>query len=142
MGARVRHFNTGELGGMEAVQESAMQDICRILTYGEVKDNRGVPRWDYTVGRVIPCGLRISASVAFNLIVNADQLGESEVPMGDFSLRLPMDTEVTPNDRIRITHRFDENTTDIDYEVVGPIHRGVSCLILKVRPSDKARIAA
>lgn len=141
MGARVRPFNTGELFGMSELQYSNMQDRCKVLTYSESGNAHGV-RFVYTPGSVIRCGLRISASVAFNLIANVDELAEANVPIGDFSLRLPIDTVVTPNDRIRVTHRFGEDTTDRDYEIVGPIHRGVSALVLKVRPLDKAGMPA
>lgn len=137
MGARVRPFNVGELADMASLQYSNMQDRCKVLSYSESGNSHGA-RWVYTVGATIRCGLRISASVAFNLIANMDELGETMVPIGDFSLRLPIDTVVTPNDRIRITHRFGEDTTDRDYEITGPIHRGVSCLVLKVKPLDKA----
>ena len=51
----------------------------------------------------------------------------------DATIRLPIASTPDPIDRIKITKRFGEDTTDIVFEIVGPIQRGPSGIRLLLK---------
>lgn len=135
--ALVRHFTATQLARMQGTQDSAMQDTCVVLTYSSTDDDYGNPVATYTAGASMICGVREMGPRE----VQASNL----VPQIDVQLRLPIDTELDPRDRIRITGRyaegsiFEEALTAVDYEIVGPVKRGPSGLVVECKKVVQTR---
>lgn len=119
---------------LRSVQTNALPDRCRVLTYTKTSDALNRPVVTYPPGDEIACRYYVQTGVAGG---NVELLGQTEVPWSGTSVFLPLDTEITSHDRIKITQREGENVTDEDYEVVGHIFRGTTALIVKIRLVDK-----
>jgi len=103
-----------------------MQDICEILSFSSVTDTYGNPRPRYTAGASVACG--------FQHVRPREVLDTEEFAMIDAKLRLPIETEITTHDRIRMTTRFGESLTAAEvYEIVGPVMRGPSGIVLLLK---------
>ena len=111
---------------MRSAQDAAMQDTCRRLAYGATTDAYGNPDVTYTpAASTVACGVRM---------VRPEELQASgEVPDIDAEIRMPIATVLDERDRIRVTARYGEDTTDIDYEIEGPMQRGPSGLVVQCR---------
>lgn len=120
-------FSTAELGGLQAAQESAMQDTCIILEFEPGSaDDYGIPDPVWNAGESYDCGLDGRA--------RREYMGEAQVEEYDAILRLPIDAEVEQTDRIRITHRFGVELDDsVDYEIVAAPRRGPSGLLVTLK---------
>lgn len=121
-------FTTNDLATMRATQDAYMQDTCRILVYAagtaDAYGEHSAPT--YTPGSSIRCGL--------DQRPGSERRGAKQTTIEyDATLRLPIDTALKETDRIRVTKRFGENTTDIDYEVSAPIQRGPSGIRLLLK---------
>lgn len=129
--ATVRPFTPTELDRMQGTQDSAMQDTCYVLAYSSTDDDYGNPVATYTAGASLSCGVEP--------VRPAEVQASNLVPRIDVVLRLPIDTELDPRDRIRVTERYaegsiwDEPVTAVDYEIVGPAKRGPSGLVVECR---------
>lgn len=129
--AEVRHFSETELERMQGTQDSAMQDVCTVLAYSSTDDDYGNPEATYTAGASMICGVQ--------QVRPAESQASGLVPRIDMVVRLPIDTELDPRDRIRVSGRyvegsiFDEPVTAVDYEIVGPAKRGPSGLVVECR---------
>jgi hypothetical protein len=119
----MRHFTTTELARMQLTQDDAMQDKCTHLVYTIVTNKYGLPSESWVEGDTLICGL--------DIMVKPEAMGESDVPMLDAKLRLPLNSFISAQDRIEITHRFGVQL-DISekYEIVSNPDRGPSGLVL------------
>src|SRR6188474_2396783 len=116
-------FTAADLSTMRATQDLYMQDRCQILVYaaGTVDDYGEPSSPTYTAGSEIVCGLDQRPGF--------ERLGADLTSIQyDATLRLPIATALKETDRIRITKRYGEDTTDIDYEISAPVQRGPSGL--------------
>jgi len=120
---------------MRDTQEGAMMDTCVRLRYGAgTTDAYGMPDVGWTEAEEYDCGLDVG---------KRDEMMDEAQVAGEFAvLRLPIDTEISRLDRLRITKRFgvelDEDER-IDYEIVGEPRRGASGLILNIMRVDHER---
>ncbi len=131
----MRHFSARELGRLQATQNGAMQDLCRIGTFqGDHTDAYGLPDgtaaadlWVY--GDAVICGFQHLSPH------EEQQLGQ--VPVVNGKIRLPLGTTISNVDRIRIEKRYGVvlGTPEI-YEIEGPVVRGPSGLQVNVRVVD------
>ena len=115
-----------ELQHLQATQDGAMQDTGCIMAYGEVDDAWGNPETFYTAGAALACG--------FRPLTPREIQQAGLVPTIAGKLRLPVATVLDPRDRIRITKRY--GTTLVppqDYEVVGPVERGPSGIVVNLQ---------
>jgi hypothetical protein len=121
-------FTAAELACMQAAAETVMMDTCDLLARDETdrKDEYGYPvaEWveEYSL---LACGLDLRAS---------RELLNAETPLYDARLRVPIDTDVSQVDRVRITHRFGEMLSEaLLFELIGLPRRGPSGLLLELR---------
>lgn len=121
----MRPLQTDELSGLQAAQESAMMDTCIIQAYSSADDDYGEPIASYTDGEAISCGLN-------NRGGREVQDSDMTTLITDATIRLPIGTEIEPQDRVKITHRFGVAAVST-YEVVGPVRRGPSGLQVDVK---------
>jgi head-tail adaptor len=122
----MRTFTTGELDRMQEAQEAAMMDICDLLIRGEAgQDEYGQPVETWTVGSTFVCGLNNKASSEYR---------NAEAPVYDARLRLPIETDISNVDRVRITHRFGILLeTPLEFQLTGETRRGPSGLLVDLR---------
>jgi len=126
----MRDFTETELERMQSTQESAMQDTCVVMAYEETRDTYNNPSPDY-VDRAesTACGLEYRTP---NEVQDSGR-----VPVIEPWLRLPIDTVLDPRDRIRVTDRYGVELADAPvFEVVGPVKRGPSGLVVRLRLVD------
>jgi hypothetical protein len=132
----MRSFGSAELSRLQSTQESAMQDRAVRLMYQETADDYGNPSPHYQTmgGEEFP--LDFPAAYA-DLICGLEHLNPEEmqntgeVPRITARLRLPIDTVIDERDRIQMTHRYGVPLdTEQVFEIVGPVRRGPSGLVL------------
>lgn len=117
-----------DLTNMRATQDLYMQDRCQILAYtAGAQDAYGQPTpATYTPGSEIACGL--------DMRPGSERHGtQNTVITFDATLRLPINTALKETDRITITKRYGEDTTDLTYEVAAPIQRGATGIRVLLR---------
>ena len=104
-------FSTIELNGMREVQEAHMMDECIIYRVAErTKNTRGETIKTFCVGVKSICGLQMEPT--------AKEYGASFIEANiDAILRLPLGTEVKPDDEIEIIKRFGQGVPHRRYEV-------------------------
>lgn len=122
----MRVLTPNELTRMQETQNGAMQDTCVILDYNSTADSWNNPTENYVMRTS-------SISCGFEPIKTSETHGSGEVPLFDARLRLPINTTIDAKDRIRITHRYGEAVTNKDYDIVGPVKRGPSGLVLEIK---------
>lgn len=122
----MRAFTTTELSRMQATQEAAMQDTCRLGAYRSTEDGYNNPAPEYVYGVLLDCGVEH---------VQPDEVQDTGlIPALDVRIRLPIDTAVDDRDRVMVTHRYGvEIANPAVYEIVGPVKRGPSGLVLECR---------
>ena len=115
----MRVFTATELARMQGTQDSAMQDTCVIMAYGETTDEWGNPLPYYTARAAQACGFRS---------FSPQEVQEAGlVPTILAELRLPVATVLDPRDQIRITKRYGSTLATVEeYEITGPIRMGPS----------------
>lgn len=123
----MRVFTSNELARMRATQESAMMDTCVRLQRSEAAaDDYGRPQPVYSEAETLSCGFDPSKS--------KEVMDGTQVVLTDAVLRLPIGTEISNLDRIKITHRHGEALTNAPvYAIVGEPLRGPSGLVLNLR---------
>lgn len=111
---------------MQAAQESAMQDTCELLKYTTTgTDSHGMPIEGYVVQGVSVCGLDLRAS---------REMLNAEAHVYDARLRLPIETEISNVDRVRVTHRFGAlQAAAIEFDLLGEERQGPSGLLVELR---------
>jgi len=121
-------FTASDLSIMRATQNLHMQDACQILVYAAgTVDEYGEPSAPtYTPGSEIACGLDMRPGF--------EKYGQESTSVNfDATLRLPINTSLKETDRITITKRYGEDTTDITFEISAPVQRGPSGLRVLLR---------
>jgi hypothetical protein len=116
-------FTAAELSQMRETQDDAMQDTCYVLAYSSTTDGYGNPTATYTAGSALICGVE--------MVRPDEQQASGNVPRVDALIRLPLATALDPRDRIRVSKRYAETVTSVDYELVGPAKRGPSGLVVE-----------
>jgi len=121
-------FNSLELAGLQAVQEAAMQDTCIRLVYADGGlDDYGMPLPAlYTTAETLACGVNENPRKEWSP-------GGTQVALMDAQVRLPINTQLDPRDRIQITKRFGVGVDPRTYEVLGLPRRGPSGLVVDMR---------
>jgi hypothetical protein len=122
-------FSTIELNGMRDVQQAHMMDNCVIYRVtSRTKNTRGIYDLTFDGGTESICGVQMDPLSMYD----GSSMRTADV---DVILRLPLGTEVTPQDEIEITHRFGERIRPKRYEVMRYTNDGPSgCrAYLKVR---------
>jgi len=127
----MRAFTSDELSGMQGTQESAMMDRCTILVYtSRGSDEYGMPVTLWVEGANVACGLDMAPRREWNAPAGAGD--QTQVEAGEARIRLPIDTEISNLERIRITHRFGEMLlTPLEYELIEGVRRGPSGLVAR-----------
>jgi len=104
-------FSTIELNGMRSVQEAHMMDTCVIYRVtSRTKNTRGETIKNFDAGTVSICGLQMEP-------LRMEYGGSFMEANIDAILRLPLGTEVTPDDEIEIVKRFGACVPPRRYEV-------------------------
>ena len=122
-------FSKTELTAMRNVQEAHMMDACVIYhVVSKVKDKRGQYAKTFGVPTVSICGVQMDPVP----MSGGENMQTADI---DVVLRLPLGTEVSPQDEIEITERFGEKVVVRRYEVMRYTNDGPSgCrAYLKVR---------
>jgi len=104
-------------------------DTCVIQVLTTARDDLGQPIKTYTDGSAISCGVYLrSASDVSAAFGTAAQV--------DATLRLPLTTTLTKDDRVKVTHRQGIALTTAEiFEVVGEPRRGLSLLVADLKRS-------
>jgi hypothetical protein len=124
-------FTANELASMQATQKSAMMDECLIISKADLgTDPYGMPVESYPdtggEGTTSVCGL--------NMDPKGEAMGDTQVSLIDARLRLPIGTEISRTDRIRITKRFGLSLEDtLLFKVMGEPRRGPSGLVVDLK---------
>lgn len=122
----MRAFTTRELERMQTAQEDGMMDECELLIRTErSQDEYGMPVVQWVSGAVCACGLENRRS---------DETLNAEADLFDAQLRLPLDTDLSRVDRLRVTRRFGVLLDQAEeYDLVGETQRGPSGLLVNAR---------
>lgn len=124
----MRQFTTTELSRMQATQQSAMQDTCQHLARTTTADSFGLPSETFTAALSYACG--------FEPVSKDEAMEQTEVPMVDARLRLPLSVEsvIASVDRLKLTKRFGISLTPQPvFEIIGQPERGPSGLVYNLR---------
>ena len=118
-------LSSQDLARMRDVQADLYHDTCQVCVYTE----SGTSSWGYgqphyVAQPAISCGFK-PASVR-------EVMDSGQVAMTVAQLRLPVDTEVTALDRIRLTHRYGAALDDAEVYAIKGIKRGPSGLVLEL----------
>lgn len=120
-------FQTCELSGMQDAQEDAMQDLGYILRYtaGTEDDyNMPSPPTYPAESSKTACGFRP---------LRPEERFAEEADVEAY-LRLPIATSISNLDRFRLTDRYGSTLSSAqDYEFVGPVLRGPSGLVCRLK---------
>ena len=120
-------LSTSELADMQEAQEGHMMDTCilvQVIDSDDV-DSMGHPLTG-DVETESECGLDQTASKEW---LNA------EARVYDAKIRLPIDTDISNVDHLRITKRFGVAVDELRYEFLGDPMRGPSGLVSNLRSS-------
>ncbi len=125
-------FTIGELDQMQATQEAAMMDSCVLLKRSDgASDGYGYPGALWTESAPLSCGLDVGARL---IASGGEAMGQTQAPLSDARLRLPIGTDITQIDRLKVTHRFGVVlASPVMYSVIGVRKQGPSGLVLDLR---------
>lgn len=120
-------LDQSQLDHMRERQDLSLMDTCHRLVYTETTNdyNEVIKTWPENTTD-IKCGLEQKQGQE----VQADK---NTVVSYDAIIRLPLLTAFDIKDKIRITKRFGEAITPIDYEIASPIQRGPSGIRLLLK---------
>jgi len=122
----MRPLQAAELAFMQAVQVSAMMDMCVIQTYTSTFDTYGAPVITFTDGAPIACGFDPTGG-------RKNWRADLTALHVDSTVRLPLETAVNAKDRIKIIKRFGVwLSTPLVFDVQGNSQRGPSGLVLEL----------
>lgn len=126
MTSAMSKFSLAELSAMQSTQEDAMQDYCELLVRTErAVDEYGMPVEQWVVGSALFCGLENTRSAEWR---------NGEPPDFDARLRLPIDTDISNVDRVRITERFGVLLEEpLLFALTGKTKRGPSGLVVELK---------
>jgi len=105
-------------------------DTCKVLTYSAAANSYGEMVASYTAGSAISCGLQMGGSAE-------RRRSDSTLTAIDATLRVPIGTVVTVEDRVQVTHRHGSALSPaLTFEVASYPRRGPSGLVLELRAVD------
>lgn len=128
----MRAFTATELSRMQATQQSAMQDTAQHLQRTTTTDAYNRPVETFTP--------RLSYSCGFAPNPSQEGMENSQVPMADATLRIPLSVEsvIDTDDRLKITHRFGVALAAPEtFEIIGQPERGPSGLVYNLKRMTK-----
>lgn len=97
------------------------------MTYSRTFNDYAEPVEIWTeVSTDVPCGLDMQSG-------NEDRRTTDTLIQYDAVIRLPLSEGWDEKDRIKITKRFGEDTTDLVFEIASPIQRGPSGIRLLLK---------
>lgn len=102
-----------------------MQDECTIDRYSVTYDTLGDEIKVFTPSSGVACGVKFTTT-------KETYKGEYTSLNIDAIIRLPIDTEISPLDRLTITKRFGVVQSGIQYSINGNPLQGVSCIEVMV----------
>ncbi len=125
-------FTDKELDEMAEDQEAHMLDTCkiqsRVLTGNDFGEQ--VESWPVD-GEETICGLEMSPG-------SERHTAEGNTIQYDAILRLPLETQINPVDRVKITKRFGVRLeTALVYEIMSPIQQGASGIRYALRRLER-----
>ena len=111
---------------LQATAESTFFDECELGAivvggWGEADTGAGTPVFD----DAIPCG--------FQPMNKGESRDGAQVPFMDAKLRLPVGTDITNIDRVRLTSRHGTAITPQLYTIEGPPELGPSAMVLNLK---------
>ena len=119
-------FSPCELSGMREAAAASFLDACQLgaPSGGDWGNDPGARAYGW--GAEMACGFQPSPG---------GEAGDgSQAPLADALLRLPLGTQVTGLDRVRITQRHGEALAEPDeYTIEGKPDQGVSALVLRLK---------
>ena len=121
-------FTANDLTAMREAQDSHMLDTGNVQTVTLTVDSFGQQVESYPTNETaIACGL--------DMRPGSERHGIEKVVIEyDATVRLPIGTTVTEDDRFRVTKRFGETlTTALTFDIISPIQRGPSGIRLMLR---------
>ena len=120
-------FTSADLSRMQATQQTAMQDTCKVAPRVTTANALGEPAYTWpTYGDAIDCG--------FNMKGGRERTRrDGTILITDGLVRLPIATAVNVTDRIQITHRFGVEITALIFDVIGTPMRGPSGLQVELK---------
>ena len=95
-------LSANDLAMMRADQTDALWDTCIVQTQSTTVDTYGQPIETFTDGTAIDCRFVPSPGKEMREINRTD----STITVMRALVRLPRGTAITPNDRVKITHRY------------------------------------
>ena len=122
-------IGANDLAAMRGVYGDSLHDTCTIGTHSQTTAN-GRTRDVWTDGAATTCGYKPEPGSE-----RTEQWGTSMVVLRyDATLRLPLGTTITYEDRVTITHRYGTALgTAITLEVVGRPRQGPLGLVVDLR---------
>ena len=104
-----------------------MLDTCTLV---QVIDTDAVDQY----GNPITGEIETSSICTLNLEASREWLN-AEARVYDAKIRLPIDTESSNVDYLRVTHRFGVAVDELRYEFIGDPRRGLASLVADLRSS-------
>jgi hypothetical protein len=113
-----------QIAQMRHTQSDLMGDTCQIGVFSAGNaDAHGTIRGTYTYGSVLSCGFEWRGQSEQHTQImstfNADAV-----------LRVPVTSSVASRDRVKVTHRYGEDITDLTFEVIGVGMRGPTATLV------------
>lgn len=121
-------MTTSDLTRMRATQEDHMFDECKIMRMSKTKNklNEQIERFKDDTAAT-KCGVDMRPG-------SERYGGQSIMLIYDATIRLPIATTLTTQDRIKITERHGETlSTALEFYIVGPVQRGPSGIRLLLK---------
>lgn len=122
-------FSNAQLSRMQATQQAHLMDTCQVLLrLPGTTDDYGYPAKSWEASITTSCG--------FKPVSPKEALGQTEVPLFDATLRLPIALygTVTNLDRIKVTYRHGVALASPEtFAIVGQPARGPSGLVVKLK---------
>ena len=133
-------FSPSDISKMRATQVTSLLDLCIIERYTRTINEFGEPISDYVddgidaYGDCLDGGDAIETECGFEPKAGREQEGQDYTKVEhDGIIRLPIETLITAQDRVRIVQRHGEDIIPVTYEIVSPIQRGISGIRLVVK---------
>lgn len=124
----MRLIQAQELSRMRQAQAETLNDTIQHIRRQTATNEYGQPDVTWVLAESYACG--------FQPVAKPEAMNDTEVPLVDAKLRLPLTLESTiaHTDRVKLTHRFGEALADPQtYEIVGLPERGPSGLVYNLK---------
>lgn len=120
-------FSSADLTNMRTAQDNHMMDTCVLQAVVQTLNSFGelVETWPAD-SDAVACGLEMNPG-------SERDTDEMVILRWDATIRLPIAQNPGAGDRIKVTKRFGEDTTDVVFQVVGPVQRGPSGVRVRLK---------